>query len=195
LTALLGSGLAAIYLVSHLVPAEAIQRSTSFFLGTGSGRSSNQRTTLWGEAWQLFTEHPLFGRGVGGFALRDPIYVYPHNILLEALAELGIFGFATVASFLVLAISCGVGVWRTSAGVDREEAALVLALFAMAFVNAMLSDPIEAVSGVWLAVGLIYGLRARAVAKVAVRDPVPVHPRTKALDQERGERPPLPHPI
>jgi O-antigen ligase len=110
---------------------------------------------------------------VGGFAIRDPIYVYPHNILLESLAELGTIGFVLVASFLVLAISCATQVWRASAGVDREDAALVIALFAMAFVNAMLSDPIEAVSGVWLAVGLIYGLRARADARVSAAEPAP----------------------
>ena len=173
LTVLFGSGLVSIYLISHFVPAKAIQRSTSFFLGTGSGRSSNNRTDLWHEAWQLFTEHPFFGRGIGGFAIRDPIYSYPHNILLEALAELGVVGFALVALFLALAISCATQVWRASAGADREDAALVLALFAMAFVNAMLSDPIEAVSGVWLAVGLIYGLRARADARVSAAEPTP----------------------
>ncbi len=162
LTLLLGSGLVSIYLIARFVPGEAVQRSFSFFLGTGSGRSSNQRTELWQEAWQLFTEHPFLGSGVGGFALRDPIYVYPHNILLEALAELGIIGFVLVGSFLALAIRSAVSVWRFSAGPDREDAALVLALFTLAFVNAMLSDPIEAMSAVWLTVGLVYGLRARA---------------------------------
>lgn len=161
LTLLFGSALVSIYLISHFVPAKAIQRSTSFFLGTGSGRSSNNRTELWHEAWQLFTEHPFLGRGVGGFAIRDPIYSYPHNILLEALAELGVVGFALVAAFLALAVSCATQVWRSSSGAHREDAALILGLFAMAIVNAMLSDPIEAVGGVWLTAGLIYGLRAR----------------------------------
>ena len=174
LTLLFGSGLISIYLVSRFVPAEAIQRSFSFFLGTGSGRSSNQRTELWREAWQLFTEHPFLGSGVGGFALRDPIYVYPHNILLESLAELGIVGFALVGSFLALAVSCAISVWRSSAGVDREDAALVLALFTLAFVNAMLSDPIEAMATVWLTVGLVYGLRARARARAAATEPEPL---------------------
>ena len=165
LTLLFGSGIVTIFLASRLVPTESIQRSLSFFLGTGTGRDSNERVYTWGEAWQLFTEHPLFGSGVGGFAIREPILAYPHNILLEALAELGIVGFALVSSFLALAIACGVSVWRASAGIEREDAALVLALFSMAFTNSMLSDPLESAENLWLMIGLIYGLRARAEAR------------------------------
>jgi O-antigen ligase len=52
---------------------------------------------------QTFLDHPLFGVGIQGYRYTTPnplTYNFPHNLLLELGAELGIFA---VAAFLVFA--------------------------------------------------------------------------------------------
>jgi len=145
-----------------IVPADAVSRSTSFLLGNSGDLASNGRSLLWDLAGHLFATHPLAGVGLGGFALYNPIEQFPHNILLEAAAELGIVGLAVVAGVLVLAFATAIAAWRlTSESDDRFDAALVAALLVAATTNAMLSDAIESTGGLWLAIGLVYGVRAR----------------------------------
>lgn len=160
--------------VPRIVPAAAIERSISFLLGNGSGLSSNGRTHLWSEAWQMFTAHPLFGVGTGGFAQLEPIYQYPHNLLLESAAELGIVGVVLLLAFLVPATKPLVAAWRTAVAADRAAAALIAALLASSVLNALLSDSLEGSSGIWFAAGLAYGLSARLQpAKEAVEAEAP----------------------
>lgn len=177
------AAVAAAFAVPKIVPATAIERSVSFLLGNGSGLSSNGRTHLWSEAWHAFVTHPLFGLGTGGFAQLEPIYQYPHNIVLETAAELGIVGLALLLAFLVPTARPLLAAWRSATGADRAAAALIAALLASSVVNALLSDSLEASSGIWFAAGLAYGLAARLgsarseavsgdVAPAAAREPV-----------------------
>src|SRR5205823_4749061 len=62
--------------------------------------SSSNRWTWWKEAWRLFEDSPVAGKGAGTFEIaRRDIRVgsitttEPHNIALEFLAETGIVGF------------------------------------------------------------------------------------------------------
>jgi O-antigen ligase len=50
----------------------------------------DNRLGMIGWAFNLFIEKPLLG---GGFGYTDQAYSYPHNIILELLAELGFIGF------------------------------------------------------------------------------------------------------
>ena len=49
------------------------------------------RSDLYSEALNIFKENPLLGVGIGGFDPTGSTRDYPHNILLEILAEGGVF--------------------------------------------------------------------------------------------------------
>jgi hypothetical protein len=76
--------------------------------GTGPERlgdfGSNSRWTWWGEAWELWEDHPVAGTGTGTFSLaRRPLRTNttvasePHNLALQFLSETGLIGFLLVA--------------------------------------------------------------------------------------------------
>ncbi|AZN43303.1 O-antigen ligase domain-containing protein [Paenibacillus albus] len=50
------------------------------------------RGYLMGLAIQYFIEHPIFGIGIGGHGMTGNL-MYPHNLVLELLSEVGMFGF------------------------------------------------------------------------------------------------------
>jgi O-antigen ligase len=163
-TLVFAAGVAGAILVVQLVPGQNVSRTLFFLLGSSQDSSSNGRSALWGTAWHAFTSHPLFGLGTGGFAGVDPLNLYPHNLLLEVLAELGIVGGLLVLGTIVLGSSRLVATWRTTGPVDRLDAAIVAALLVAALANAMFSGDVTTNSSVWLALGLALGLRLRTDA-------------------------------
>ena len=56
--------------------------------------SYGDRSWLFRLAWRAFLEYPFFGTGIGEFTNRytGSTGLYPHNVFLEILCELGIFG-------------------------------------------------------------------------------------------------------
>lgn len=187
---ILGAAAASFFVVPSVVPGSAIERATSILTGSDEGLSSNGRTELWGQAWDLFVENPLLGSGTGGFATVDPVQLYPHNILLEAAAELGILGAAAVLALIACGVFIAVRTYRLGRGALRAETALIVAMLAGAFVNAMLSDGLEDASRVWLVLGLAYGLRARAAATAPSGEEVGRGiERTQPLFPSPGRRP------
>jgi O-antigen ligase len=141
-----------------VVPHEAAQRSLSFLSDAGSGMSSNGRDQLWSLALELFANHPLQGVGTGGYADVSPVELYPHNILLEAAAELGVVGLLLVLGVMVSAVSRLRAAWRRAADDLRPVIAVVLALLVASIVNSLLSGDIAANNSVWLFAGLGVGL-------------------------------------
>ena len=156
-----GAGLATVSRPAQLVPGQSIQRSLSFLTGAGSGLSSNGRTHSWSLAWNAFLAHPAFGIGTGSFFSISGINRYPHNLLLEVAAELGLVGLVLVVGFLA---STWLAMSRARTLQDRGDlqVAVVIALFAAALVNAMFSGDIQTNSSVWLAAGLGLGLSLRS---------------------------------
>jgi O-antigen ligase len=149
-------------LAPQLVPGGNIGRSLSFLVGSTGGLSSTGRFHLWSEAWNSFLAHPLFGLGTGGFSRFEPVYLYPHNLFLEAMAEYGIIGLVLVVAFVGYGLSRMRAAWRLGSSDTRLRTALVVALFSSAFVNTLLSDSLELATAVWLAVGLSTGLALAA---------------------------------
>jgi O-antigen ligase len=115
----------------------------------------------------LFDSHFLTGVGTGGFAkYAPPPILYPHNIVLEAAAELGVLGMATVVAFLFLALRTALRTWREAAShEDRVAAALILSILVATILNSMLSDAIETTDALCLVIGLAYGLHVRVRAR------------------------------
>jgi O-antigen ligase len=152
-----------------LVPSAASQRSISTITGTRSGLASNGRDQLWSAGWNTFTAHPLLGVGTGSFATvarrdvcpgpgcRDK---YPHNVLLETAAELGVGGLLAMIVVLVSAGGLILRAWRRG-GREGDQAAIVFGLFVSATVTAMLTGDLTGDETIWLAGGIALGLALR----------------------------------
>ena len=81
------------------------------------------REGLWATARMTFIEHPFLGLGWGDYSTVG-WDIYPHNLFLEAAAELGLLGLLCVVT--LLGIACA-RVWRNRS----EPAARVLAAVAI----------------------------------------------------------------
>ncbi len=154
-------GIVGAYLVSQLVPGQNVSRSLSFLTGNSHDASSNGRTALWKIAWRTFSSHPLFGVGTGGYHAVDPGNLYPHNLFLETLAELGIVGGLLVAGTIVFGLTRLRTAWVNGTPVDREDTAMVASLIVAAFANAMFSGDVTTNNALWLSIGLAVGLSRR----------------------------------
>ncbi|HZQ16580.1 MAG TPA: O-antigen ligase family protein [Gaiellaceae bacterium] len=153
---------AAVVAAALIVPSSAFDRSVSFLLGDTSGLSSNGRTELWSKALSLFGSHFFTGVGTGGFSNYAASDNYPHNILLEAGAELGVVGLTIVVLLLFVSLRTAFRAW--SIAPDQRErilAALVASLLVAATVNSLLSGGIESTDEIFLVAGLAYGLVVR----------------------------------
>lgn len=151
----------AIVVVPLVVPSSSISRSLSTLIGSSSGLSSNGRAALWAQAIRAFEGHPLFGIGWGGFAFVNPELSFPHNLVIEAAAELGILGAIVVVWIIASSAGKLAFLWRATSGVEKLQASVLIALFVDALVNAMVSGAIEDNGPVWLWAGLGVGMAAR----------------------------------
>ena len=121
---------AGVLLVSDL--SAVIEVGTTRFLDqTIETQYTSGRDILLTWAWHFWLEAPLFGNGLGSFVLITPLE-YPHNIVMEFLAETGVVGFALFIIFY------GFGFFGVSWS-GGEEKILVLSLIAMLTIAAMIS--------------------------------------------------------
>jgi O-Antigen ligase len=163
---LVGAGLlGAAVVVPLALPGSSIGRAISTLLGSGAGLSSNGRSELWAKAFAGFAKHPLFGVGTGGFASLNPTLPYPHNLLLEMSVELGIVGI-----LLIIGVIAGFAtrlrvVWQTMNGRDKIDAATLIALFVMIFVNALFSGAIQDNAELWVWGGMGVGMSSRLAVR------------------------------
>ena len=74
-------------------------------------------------AFDLFLDKPLFG---WGFGYTDQTYTYPHNIILELLAELGFVGFLVFAVYFL---------FNYFSIIDKRLKLLVMAFFILSLVS------------------------------------------------------------
>jgi putative inorganic carbon (HCO3(-)) transporter len=153
----------AVVAIGIVVPHEATQRSLSILSDAGSGVSSNGRSHLWSLAFEQFASHPLQGVGTGGFAEVAPVELYPHNILLEGAAELGVAGLLLLVGVMVSAFSRLLGAWRRASDDLRPVIAVVLALLVASIANSLLSGDITVNNSLWLFAGLGVGLASVTV--------------------------------
>ena len=112
----------------------------------------SMRDVLFQWAYSFWLEAPIFGNGLGSFALVTSLE-YPHNILMEFLCETGAVGFL---GFLLFA---GTAAWKqlTAGG---PEKALILALATLVFVSALVSG--DFVDSRFVFLFLLYPVSMRA---------------------------------
>lgn len=81
----------------------AIERLTMNFTGRGidlSDASSVERLDAYWLATDMFYDKPIFGYGHGGFQSLSDV-AYPHNMFLEAAAEMGLIGVMLTLGWLI----------------------------------------------------------------------------------------------
>jgi O-antigen ligase len=127
-----------------------------------AGNLADMRLQVWGDTGRLMSDFPLFGCGLGGFqavfnqyrtAALDVRIDYAHNDYLQALAELGLAGFAIVLILCGALLVEGVRAVRYSCHVPLALA-LVGALGAIAIhslTDFNLHLPANALARAWVA--------------------------------------------
>jgi len=104
-------------------------------------------------ALEMFMSNKVFGAGIGAFNI---YYLkYPHNILTEVLAELGIIGFVLISLILGLSV---VYLYKLRNSLDKKQYYFLIALIVSAFINANLSGHIGSNFYLFLSFGLIYSV-------------------------------------
>ena len=106
--------------------------------GTGKALAADHRLLLWPEIIEQIAERPLIGYGFGRGLLRDPLHAefrsldghlwHAHNIVLEALIQVGVPGLVLLA--LLLGILAREG-WRYARSADERTMACGIALIAV----------------------------------------------------------------
>jgi O-antigen ligase len=106
--------------------------------GTGKALEADHRFLLWPEIVEQIGERPLLGYGFGRGLLRDPLHAefrtldghlwHAHNIVLEALIQLGAPGLVLLAFLLGMLLREG---WRYAQSADERTMACGIALIAV----------------------------------------------------------------
>ena len=158
-------------------------------LGSISAAETNpqdSRALIWGEAVRLWSEHQLFGVGLGrylaetqsaGSDLAPAGAWHAHNVILHAGVETGVLGMATlVAAAIVVVFTVGLA-WGSGRALilpRRASAALLAGLFGAAAhgaVDFVYSQPVlVALLGVYVGL-LAAGCLPKSEAPPARRDP------------------------
>jgi len=112
------------YILSMLSDTAVIQRFNK--LETDSG-ATDIRSILYREAFEVFSNHPIFGVGLDNFRLFSSSGLYAHSTYMEVLADTGIIGFIM---FYIMYIK----VWMTGYklaqfNVTGEEAKFLSGIF------------------------------------------------------------------
>lgn len=95
---LLSLGILIFLFFPHLDEATQVR----FDISNDSYGSISSRKDLMSDAFYMFLDNPVFGKGPGAFGGPSGERLYPHNILLEIAAELGVVGLVVFVIFLFL---------------------------------------------------------------------------------------------
>jgi len=132
LAIMLGAGIAALPFVR--IPAASLDYLASL---AHPHQAFGTRTDLMFFGLRTFLDHPLLGVGIQGYRYVTPnplTYNFPHNLLLELGAELGIFAIIT---FLALAVCSYRAMFRVLRDAYSENAPLYRTVFLMLILTCM----------------------------------------------------------
>jgi len=116
------------------------------FTEDSGGASSSGRIDRFSSAFEMISESPLMGKGLGSF----PIYFneydvpdYPHNMIIEILAEIGIVGLMAFSIFFVISLIRIVNLHRIHKRFIPTLGMVTVGLFIYYLANAMVSGDIN----------------------------------------------------
>ena len=98
-----------------VLPVDVIDRISMTETSEGQLESSaGDRVVLWGLAWDMFADAPVFGNGMDAFELSGVggEFTNVHSLYLETLAEQGIIGLLFLATILVRSTLSGWNLFR-----------------------------------------------------------------------------------
>lgn len=133
-------------------------RRLALLLTTGGGASAATRVSFYRTALSQWMESPLFGNGAGSWpvlALGLDVRGYPHNLILEVLAELGLVG------LVLLSILIGYGISTSQSGARPRWtpiSIMLVMLFINAALNAMVTGDVTDNRFLFTAIGLLSGV-------------------------------------
>lgn len=156
---------ALLILFFSLLPTQVTHRYTDIFQGKGASRSYytvDSRLFAWKVAFHTATAKIstlFFGTGSGGFSnaiTGMDIRVYPHNIFLEVLCELGLLGVFLIVWHFLLIIQDSIKILKEKLSSDQKSlimAFLMAAIFSL--LAAQFSGDLNDNRRLWLFLGVL----------------------------------------
>ncbi len=134
----------AIYFINSLPnPPRSIARIGIIFGEEHGGTSAGTRFDYGVASFQLWQKSPIWGHGIGSFPLLlglGDIVEYPHNIILEILAEQGILG---LVFFITLLVCCLSKLGPIREIVNEPLKRVIIFLFIFSLLNAFVSGDLS----------------------------------------------------
>jgi O-antigen ligase len=137
-----------------------LERTGFYILSDSYGDTSDpNRSQLMHLAFKTWQNAPLFGVGLGGFPVAAELGenngMYPHNIILEILAEQGVVG---LSIFLPMVGIIGSGAIRKFASVPRFELFSTVGFATAAIITSNVSGQFVLDRPIWVSLGFLAGI-------------------------------------
>ena len=147
-----------------VIPSVGIPQSSYDYLArlgdSDMHRFLGPREALMELGWKLMFQHPLTGVGIGGYpVLFRGVGAWPHNMVLEIGAEMGIFSALIFCCLAVLAFREALRQLGNSNLAYNTLDALVFAFLMFEFIDSMNTGSINDNRSLWLAMALPFVLR------------------------------------
>ncbi len=143
-----------------LFPTLMLRMNILFY---GGGSSALERVDFFGEAFDLWIDSPIWGKGIGQFGWAiwgQDIREYPHNILLELAAETGLIGLGLFLAIISLSIKNLFICCTQENRFSKKICGYLLPAFCFCFLNALISGDINDNRILFTMVGLLVNLTA-----------------------------------
>jgi hypothetical protein len=156
---------------------DAIYVRATYGFGMGVNAISAGRVNgIWIPLVPDLLRSPLYGNGVGAMLWSDAVrsgrsllVTHPHNAYLRTILDMGVIGLVLVSAYFFhvwkgfKALSTSADLSSSMRGFYQGAATALLAFLTMAFADGSLT-PAPEQAFLWLAIGMMYGERARRVA-------------------------------
>jgi O-antigen ligase len=132
-------------------------RRLSLLFTEGGGASAGVRLYNYRSAWRAWWDSPVIGHGIGSWpmvAYHVDERNYPHNLILEALAELGLIGVLLLGALFAVPLG---RLWRSHLEGRVTSSTVAWLLLLGTFLNALVSGDITDNRFMFAALGLAAG--------------------------------------
>jgi O-antigen ligase len=133
----------AIIIIIPLSGREPVTLSRLVLLSAPSKHGSSlNRLIYYKDAFIMWSQHPIWGCGIGSFPIREgwgDMRLYPHNFILEILAELGLVGLLIFGFFLFYAVK----MLLKNLFINYPLSLFVLLLFVVNFIDLFIGGDIS----------------------------------------------------